>query len=334
MTHRTSLTCGSAACERCVQRSLLNDARPVTAIAHDRHMPPPATLTHCPYCSLQCGIRWSPVTGRRCCSRSRTFPTNRGGLCSKGWTAADLLDHPQRLLHPAGPRRSPGDRTSPLRPATWDEALDRVARGDRGAARQRYGPDGVGVLRRRRPDQREGVRPRQVRPGRAADRDDRLQRPVLHVVGGDRRQPGVRRRPRAAVPAGRHRRGGGDPAGRRQPGRHHAAGHAVLRRRPGGRRPAHRGRPAAHRHRRRARRCTSQPLPGTDLALANGLLHIAIREGLVDEDYIAERTTGFDAVKAGVAVLLAGPGGADHRRRRSSELRRDGPHPGHGAVAR
>ena len=39
-------------------------------------------------------------------------------------------------------------------------------------------------------------------------------------------------------------------------------------------------------------------MPGTDLALANGLLHIAIREGCVDEDYIAERTTGFDAVGA------------------------------------
>ena len=36
-----------------------------------------------------------------------------------------------------------------------------------------------------------------------------------------------------------------------------------------------------------------QPLPGTDLALANGLLHLAIREGLVDEDYVAARTTGF-----------------------------------------
>ena len=43
------------------------------------------------------------------------------------------------------------------------------------------------------------------------------------------------------------------------------------------------------------------PLPGTDLALANGLLHIAIRDGLIDEAYIAERTTGFDAVQAAVA---------------------------------
>ena len=62
-------------------------------------------------------------------------------------------------------------------------------------------------------------------------------------------------------------------------------------------------------------------MPGTDLALANGLLHIAIREGLVDDDYIAERTTGFDAVRAGGRVVLAGPGRADHRRRRSTHLR-------------
>jgi anaerobic selenocysteine-containing dehydrogenase len=39
-----------------------------------------------------------------------------------------------------------------------------------------------------------------------------------------------------------------------------------------------------------------EPLPGTDLALANGLLHIAIREGLIDVDYIGSRTTGFDAI--------------------------------------
>src|SRR5688500_9988767 len=43
-----------------------------------------------------------------------------------------------------------------------------------------------------------------------------------------------------------------------------------------------------------------QALPGTDLALANGLLHIALAEGLVDEAYVAERTTGFDAVRDGV----------------------------------
>src|SRR5918998_892244 len=35
-----------------------------------------------------------------------------------------------------------------------------------------------------------------------------------------------------------------------------------------------------------------QPTPGTDLALALGLLHIVIAEGLVDRSYVDERTTG------------------------------------------
>ncbi len=48
----------------------------------------------------------------------------------------------------------------------------------------------------------------------------------------------------------------------------------------------------AHRH--------LQPVPGTDLALANGMLHIAIRDGLVDLDYIARRTIGWDAVRRSV----------------------------------
>jgi len=43
-----------------------------------------------------------------------------------------------------------------------------------------------------------------------------------------------------------------------------------------------------------------QPVPGADLALANGMLHVAIRDGLVDEDYIAGRTTGWDHVRRAV----------------------------------
>jgi assimilatory nitrate reductase catalytic subunit len=40
-----------------------------------------------------------------------------------------------------------------------------------------------------------------------------------------------------------------------------------------------------------------QPVPGTDLALANGLLHLAVKHRLVDTAYVAERTTGWDAVR-------------------------------------
>ncbi len=44
-----------------------------------------------------------------------------------------------------------------------------------------------------------------------------------------------------------------------------------------------------------------QQKPGTDLALLNGLMHIILREGWEDEDYIRERTEGFEELKAVVS---------------------------------
>src|SRR5215207_3815501 len=74
----------------------------------------------------------------------REFPVNKGGLCAKGFTAADLLDHPDRLLTPLV-RKEPGDRTSPLREASWDEALTLIA--DRIiTSQEQYGRDSVGAF--------------------------------------------------------------------------------------------------------------------------------------------------------------------------------------------
>ena len=44
-----------------------------------------------------------------------------------------------------------------------------------------------------------------------------------------------------------------------------------------------------------------QLTPGTDAALANGLLHVAIAQGLIDHDFIASRTVGFEPVRRVVA---------------------------------
>jgi len=43
------------------------------------------------------------------------------------------------------------------------------------------------------------------------------------------------------------------------------------------------------------------PLPGTDAALALGIIHVLIDEGLVDRDYVDRHTTGFDALAARAA---------------------------------
>ena len=57
------------------------------------------TQTHCPYCSLQCGVTMT-AGDRPATLQPADFPTNRGGLCSKGWSATELLDHPERLTRP------------------------------------------------------------------------------------------------------------------------------------------------------------------------------------------------------------------------------------------
>src|SRR5919199_4869426 len=104
-----------------------------------QHLGMTTAATHCPYCALQCAMtlrRADPVA-----VEPRDFPTNRGGLCQKGWTAAELLTHPGRLLSPMVRDRRGGT----LRPATWDDALDRIARAFE-SAQERYGRDAVGLF--------------------------------------------------------------------------------------------------------------------------------------------------------------------------------------------
>jgi assimilatory nitrate reductase catalytic subunit len=100
-----------------------------------------AGATHCPYCSLQCGMHLRPGTSNTWTVGERDFPTNRGGLCQKGWTAAELLGHPDRLRTPLIRDR----RGAPLRSASWEEALDRVIAAIERAQAQ-YGRDAVGMF--------------------------------------------------------------------------------------------------------------------------------------------------------------------------------------------
>lgn len=59
------------------------------------------TASHCPYCALQCAMTLSVRgDGGGVIVDGREFPTNRGGLCKKGWTAAELLASPDRIRQP------------------------------------------------------------------------------------------------------------------------------------------------------------------------------------------------------------------------------------------
>ena len=93
------------------------------------------TDTHCPYCALQCGMEVTRV-GDSFEVNSRDFPTNRGGLCKKGWTSAELLTTDDRLSAPLL-RSSRGEA---LRPVSWEEAIGYVADAIR-KIQASHGPD-------------------------------------------------------------------------------------------------------------------------------------------------------------------------------------------------
>jgi anaerobic selenocysteine-containing dehydrogenase len=44
-----------------------------------------------------------------------------------------------------------------------------------------------------------------------------------------------------------------------------------------------------------------QPLPGTDIAMMLAMMHVIIRDGLTDDDWIADHTIGFDELREAVA---------------------------------
>ncbi|MCV2491927.1 molybdopterin oxidoreductase family protein [Geodermatophilus sp. YIM 151500] len=256
------------------------------------------TQTHCPYCSLQCGVTMT-AGDRPATLVPADFPVNRGGLCAKGWSAPELLDHPERLTRPLV-RAVPGDRTSPLVESTWDEALDRlvaaIRRTQAAHGRDAVGCFGGGGLTNEQAYQ-FGKFARVALRTSAIDYNGRFC--MSSAAGAAVRAFGLDR----GMPFPLSDLGeadvvlvvGGNPADTMPPamqwfdaGRARGALHVVV----DPRRTATARSAGLH----------LQPLPGTDLALANGLLHIALAEGLVDEAYVAARTTGFDDVRAGVAA--------------------------------
>ncbi|OBJ50517.1 molybdopterin oxidoreductase family protein [Mycobacterium sp. 1423905.2] len=255
-----------------------------------------ATKTHCPYCALQCGITLDVSNGSVELAPQPDFPTNRGGLCAKGWTAAELLSHPDRLTGPL----VRDDRNSPLRPVTWNEALERIVanfqRAQHDHGRAAVGCFGGGGLTNEKAYQL-GKFARVALGSPAIDYNGRFC--MSSAAAASNRSFGVDRGLPFPLADVAHADVilivGGNPADTLPPsmqffdeGRARGTKHIVV----DPRRTATADRAELH----------LRPVPGTDLALANGLLNVVVREGHIDQKYIAERTTGFDAVRRAVRL--------------------------------
>jgi assimilatory nitrate reductase catalytic subunit len=243
---------------------------------------------------MQCGMALSEENGRWTVG-ARDFPTNRGGLCRKGWTAAELLHAPDRLETPLMRDR----KGEPLRPVSWPEALDRVALQFQATAAA-WGPNAVGAfggggltnetaymlgkfarvaLRTANVDYNgrfcmasaaaAGLRAFGLDRGMPFPMQDIAETDAVFVIGSN---------PAATMP----------PIMQYFEAQRERGGTLIV---------------ADPRLTATAKLATLhlQLVPGTDAALANGLLHVVVRDKLIDLDFIASRTNGFDRVRRVVA---------------------------------
>lgn len=250
-----------------------------------------ATDTHCPYCALQCGMRLDPARPGEVLERPE-FPVNLGALCGKGRTAPALLAPGVRLSGPLL-REAPG---APLRSASWPEALDTVAAA-LARTRSEHGPDAVGVFGGGGLTNEKayllGKFARVVLGTANIDYNGRFC--MSSAAAAHRRAFGLDRGlpfPLADVPhTGCLVLVGANPAETMPP----AVRYLRELRENGGRLIV-----VDPRRTRTAELADLhlQPRPGGDLALALGLLHLVIADGLVDEEFVASRTTGFEAARA------------------------------------
>ncbi|MCI9870912.1 molybdopterin oxidoreductase family protein [Arthrobacter humicola] len=278
--------------------------------------------THCPYCALQCamtltspaaltpaarpgsepvdaapGPATTPTSAPLLTVAGRDFPTNRGGLCRKGWTSASLLDHPGRVTEPL---LKGADGVH--HPVSWDEALMRIVSAVK-QARLEHGADAVGVF---------------GGGGLTNEKAYQLGKFARLALGTSRIDYNGRFCMSSAAAAGMRAFGldrglpfpladldtastilmlGSNVAETMPPFVQHLQGARDA----GGLIVVDPRRSATAAFTSDGGGLHLQPLPGTDLALLLGISHAVIHEGLADAGYIADRTTGYDAAVRSVA---------------------------------
>ncbi|OWK46412.1 molybdopterin oxidoreductase family protein [Fimbriiglobus ruber] len=252
-----------------------------------------ALRTHCPYCAFQCGMILGDGDGRpEQVAGDPHFPVNNGQMCIKGWSSHTLLRHPRRLTKPLIRDKI----TDEYREADWDEALDLIAdklrtiRAESGA--NAVGAFGSGALT----NEKAYLLGKFARLALGTAHIDYNGRYCMSsAAAGQNRAFGIDRG--LPFPVADIERAeviflaGANVADTLPPimqwfERQKKAGGRLIVSDPRRTMTA------------RAADLFLQLTPGTDLALANGMLAVAIEEGLVDKSYVAERTIGFEAIRA------------------------------------
>ncbi|GAA3047301.1 formate dehydrogenase subunit alpha [Streptomyces roseofulvus] len=250
--------------------------------------------TTCGYCGVGCALDVVVREDRvAAVLPARDGPVNRGHACVKGRFAYGYLGSAERLTEPLV--RENGE----LRPASWPEAVSRVADGLRAAVRD-GGPDAVAA----------------ISSARATNEENYLVQKFLRTVVGTNNVDNCSRLCHAPSAAGLTasfgRAGGTDPfddvenadcllvVGANPVEAHPVVGARLLQRALDGARLV----VADPRAVGLARHADVhlRPRPGTNVALFHGLAHVLLAEGLTDPAFLRGRTTGLGELTALLAA--------------------------------
>lgn len=246
--------------------------------------------THCPYCAFQCGMT---VESDLKIQADPEFPVNRGQMCIKGFTSAALLDHRERVRAPLL-RGADGK----LAEVSWDTALDfaatRIQALQKAHGAATVGTFGSGALT----NEKTYLLGKFTRVALKSPNIDYNGRYCMSsAAAGANKAFGIDRGLPFPVSdiaeTGTLLLWGSNCAETMPPimqwvyEQQQRGGQLIV---------------VDPRFSDTARTAALhlQLTPGTDLALANGLLYLALQEKLVDREYIAERTEGFAELERSV----------------------------------
>ena len=295
------------ACGECVQACPTGALMPARGAALP--VPDKQVASVCPYCGVGCQLTYNVKDDKILFVEGRNGPANQGRLCVKGRYGFDYAHHAQRLTKPlirrkdAPPKRGdfvmdPSAVMDIFREATWEEALA-FAGGTLKQLRDTHGPQSLAGFGSAKGSNEEAyLFQKLVRTGFGSNNVDHCTRlchassvvALLEGIGSGAVSNPVMDVAKAEVviviganPTVNHPVGatwiknavkGGTKLIVMDPRRSDLA------------RMAHR---------------FMQFKPDTDVAMLNAMMNVIVSEGLVDENFIASRTIGYEELKANVA---------------------------------
>jgi formate dehydrogenase major subunit len=293
------------ACGECVQACPTGALMP----ARDAGLVKPDREVHsvCPYCGVGCQLTYAVKDNRILYVNGRDGPANRGRLCVKGRYGFDYVHHRQRLTKPL--IRKPGvpkhadftmDPANPLehfREASWEEALDLAASRLRGI-RDRHGTHALAGFGSAKGTNEEAyLFQKLVRTGFGSNNVDHCTRlchassvaALMEGINSGAVSNQVNDVARAEVifliganPVSNH------PVAATWIKNAVKQGVKLIYADP------RRSELSRHAH------IMLQFKPDTDVALLNAMMHTIVHEGLVNETFVRERTTGYDELARNV----------------------------------